>query len=281
MANPVQTRLRAADPDQAEGFEAFGAYCHLFEDPPVVHPALYTDALWQTTDKIYNEARRCYNNYLDENAWMKVVNNVLVQSSAKIPLCYTSIVSRHNPSTPPSSPSMHPSRSRRKQTLHSPSPLTIRLLQRLSQASIDGGGRIKYSTFELHLEQCSCPRHVHHEAQLGLLQIGTDMLNSLKASVPCGPIPDDLLLIQITRIHHSHLTRIQVPKSQVLRVHTPPQKASPTLINRTPNSHLAPNPSSSQRPPLNTHLRSTRSRHSSLYPPLRLASNMRPLLRRR
>src|SRR5882757_3272884 len=33
MANSVQTRLRAADPDQAEGFEAFGAYCHLFEDP--------------------------------------------------------------------------------------------------------------------------------------------------------------------------------------------------------------------------------------------------------
>jgi hypothetical protein len=57
MANPVQTRLRAADPDQAEGFEAFGASCYLFEDPTVVHPASYTDALWQTTDKLYNDAR--------------------------------------------------------------------------------------------------------------------------------------------------------------------------------------------------------------------------------
>ena len=57
MANSVQTRLRAADPDQAEGFEAFGASCYLFEDPTVVHPASYTDALWQTTDKLYNDAR--------------------------------------------------------------------------------------------------------------------------------------------------------------------------------------------------------------------------------
>jgi hypothetical protein len=65
------------DPDQAEGFEAFGAYCHLLEDPTIVHQASYTDALWQTTDKIYNEARRCYDNHLDESAWMKVVNNVL------------------------------------------------------------------------------------------------------------------------------------------------------------------------------------------------------------
>lgn len=29
------------------------------------------------TDKIYNEARRCYDNHLDESAWMKVVYNVL------------------------------------------------------------------------------------------------------------------------------------------------------------------------------------------------------------
>ena len=29
------------------------------------------------TDKIYNEARRCYDNHLDESAWMKVVNNIL------------------------------------------------------------------------------------------------------------------------------------------------------------------------------------------------------------
>jgi len=29
------------------------------------------------TDKIYNEARRCYDDHLDESAWMKVVNNVL------------------------------------------------------------------------------------------------------------------------------------------------------------------------------------------------------------
>jgi hypothetical protein len=43
----------------------------------VVHPASYTDALWQMTDKIYNEKRRCYDNHLDESAWMKVVNNVL------------------------------------------------------------------------------------------------------------------------------------------------------------------------------------------------------------
>jgi hypothetical protein len=42
-----------------------------------VHPGLYTDALWQVTDKIYNEARRCYDHHLDEGAWMKVVNNVL------------------------------------------------------------------------------------------------------------------------------------------------------------------------------------------------------------
>jgi hypothetical protein len=28
-------------------------------------------------DKIYNEARRCYDNHLDESAWVKVVNNVL------------------------------------------------------------------------------------------------------------------------------------------------------------------------------------------------------------
>jgi hypothetical protein len=74
MANPVQTRLRAADPDQSE---AFGVSSHLVEDPTVVHPASYTDALWQVTDKIYNEARRCYDNHLDESTWMKVVNNVL------------------------------------------------------------------------------------------------------------------------------------------------------------------------------------------------------------
>jgi hypothetical protein len=29
------------------------------------------------TDKIYNDARRCYDNHLDESAWMKVVNNFL------------------------------------------------------------------------------------------------------------------------------------------------------------------------------------------------------------
>jgi hypothetical protein len=77
MSNPVQTRLRAADPDQSEAFDAFGASTHLFEDPTVVHPDSYSDALWQMTDKIYNDARRCYDNHLDESAWMKVVNNVL------------------------------------------------------------------------------------------------------------------------------------------------------------------------------------------------------------
>jgi hypothetical protein len=74
MANPVQTRLRAADPDQ------FEASAHLLEDPTVVYPASYTDALWQTTDKIYNEARDCYDNHVDESAWMKVVNYVLESS---------------------------------------------------------------------------------------------------------------------------------------------------------------------------------------------------------
>ncbi|KAF8855803.1 hypothetical protein BDZ45DRAFT_727874 [Acephala macrosclerotiorum] len=73
----LETRLRAADPDQFEGSQAFGALSHLFEDATTVRPASYTDALWQTTDKIYNEARRCYDNHLDESAWMKVVNNVL------------------------------------------------------------------------------------------------------------------------------------------------------------------------------------------------------------
>jgi len=77
MANLVQTRMRAADPDQFEGIQAFGTSSCLFEDPSIVRPASYTDALWQTTDKIYNEARRCYDNHLDESAWMKVVNNVL------------------------------------------------------------------------------------------------------------------------------------------------------------------------------------------------------------
>ncbi|CZR60793.1 uncharacterized protein PAC_10689 [Phialocephala subalpina] len=57
-----ESRLRAADPDQAEGFEAFGACCHLFEGP-----ASYTDALWQTTNKDIHDTCRCYNNHLDES----------------------------------------------------------------------------------------------------------------------------------------------------------------------------------------------------------------------
>ena len=75
----MQTRLQAADPDQFEAIQAFGASSHLLEDPTVedTHLASYTDSLWQMTDKIYNEARRCHDNHLDESAWMKVVNNVL------------------------------------------------------------------------------------------------------------------------------------------------------------------------------------------------------------
>jgi len=67
----VKTRLRASDPDQ------FQVLSPLFEDPTILHPASYTDSLWEVADKIYNEARRCHDNHLDENAWMKVVNNVL------------------------------------------------------------------------------------------------------------------------------------------------------------------------------------------------------------
>ncbi|KAH6714655.1 hypothetical protein BKA61DRAFT_361753 [Leptodontidium sp. MPI-SDFR-AT-0119] len=67
----LQTQLRASDPDQ------FQVLSHLFEDPAIVHPASYTDRLWDVADKIYNEARRCHDNHLDESAWMKVVNNVL------------------------------------------------------------------------------------------------------------------------------------------------------------------------------------------------------------
>ncbi|PVH67567.1 hypothetical protein DL98DRAFT_662577 [Cadophora sp. DSE1049] len=69
LAN-LQTRLRASDPDQ------FQVLSHLFEDPTIVHPTSYTDSLWEVADKIY-EARRRHDNHLDENAWMKVVNNVL------------------------------------------------------------------------------------------------------------------------------------------------------------------------------------------------------------
>lgn len=67
----LQTRLRASDPDQ------FQVLSPLFEDPTILHPASYTDSLWEVADKIYNEARRCHDNHLDEKAWMKVVNNVL------------------------------------------------------------------------------------------------------------------------------------------------------------------------------------------------------------
>jgi hypothetical protein len=48
-----------------------GTFDHLFTD------SLDFDIDWQTVDKIYNEARRCYDNHLDESAWVKVVNNVL------------------------------------------------------------------------------------------------------------------------------------------------------------------------------------------------------------
>ncbi|KAH6704319.1 hypothetical protein BKA61DRAFT_680573 [Leptodontidium sp. MPI-SDFR-AT-0119] len=71
VANLVQTRLQASDPDQ------FEVLSHLFEDPTIVHAASYTNGLWETVDKIYNEARRCHDNHLDGSAWMKVVNNVL------------------------------------------------------------------------------------------------------------------------------------------------------------------------------------------------------------
>ncbi|PBP19287.1 hypothetical protein BUE80_DR009523 [Diplocarpon rosae] len=67
----LQPRLRASDPDQ---FQVLGP---LFEKPTILHPASYTDSLWAVADKIYNEARRCHDNHLDESAWMKVVNNVL------------------------------------------------------------------------------------------------------------------------------------------------------------------------------------------------------------
>ncbi|KAG9240848.1 hypothetical protein BJ878DRAFT_263777 [Calycina marina] len=77
IPHSLQTRLQTADPDQFAVFQAFGTSSHLFEDPTIVHPASYTDGLWQMADKIYNEARRCYDNHLDESAWMKVVNNVL------------------------------------------------------------------------------------------------------------------------------------------------------------------------------------------------------------
>ncbi|KAH9205760.1 hypothetical protein DL95DRAFT_417143 [Leptodontidium sp. 2 PMI_412] len=71
LQSPVQAQLLASDPDQ------FQALSHLFENPAIVHPASYTDRLWDVADKIYNEARRCHDNHLDESAWMKVVNNVL------------------------------------------------------------------------------------------------------------------------------------------------------------------------------------------------------------
>jgi len=67
----LQSRLRASEPTQ------FQVLSHLFEDPAIVHPASYIDSLWDITDKIYNDARRCHDNQLDESAWMKVVNNVL------------------------------------------------------------------------------------------------------------------------------------------------------------------------------------------------------------
>ncbi|CAG8973654.1 hypothetical protein HYALB_00002220 [Hymenoscyphus albidus] len=66
-----ETRLRNVDPD------LFEEPSSLFETAPTMHSTLYLDNLWKLTDKIYNEARRCYDNHLDESAWMKVVNNVL------------------------------------------------------------------------------------------------------------------------------------------------------------------------------------------------------------
>ena len=69
VANLMQARLQAVDSDPVES--------HLFEDSMVTHPASDTDALWQMTNKIYNEARRCFDNHLDESAWMKVINSVL------------------------------------------------------------------------------------------------------------------------------------------------------------------------------------------------------------
>ncbi|PBP16596.1 hypothetical protein BUE80_DR012672 [Diplocarpon rosae] len=67
----LQPRLRASDPDQ------FQVLSPLFEESTIPHPASYTDSLWEVADKIYNKARQCHDNHLDENAWMKVVNHVL------------------------------------------------------------------------------------------------------------------------------------------------------------------------------------------------------------
>jgi hypothetical protein len=67
----LKTRLRNTDPDLFEELST------LFQTTITTYLTLYLDNLWKITDKIYNKARRCYDNHLDESAWIKVVNNVL------------------------------------------------------------------------------------------------------------------------------------------------------------------------------------------------------------
>ncbi|KAG0644966.1 hypothetical protein D0Z07_9315 [Hyphodiscus hymeniophilus] len=88
IPHSLKTRLRAADPDQSDAFK------HLYEDPTLLRSDTETDALWRMADKIYVQARSCYNNHRDESEWVAVVKNVLesVERAEENPmLCIQSI----------------------------------------------------------------------------------------------------------------------------------------------------------------------------------------------
>ncbi|KAK2626207.1 hypothetical protein QTJ16_004469 [Diplocarpon rosae] len=63
--------LRAQSPDELEG------QMHHFGDPETDPSPVYLETLWQAVDRIYEEASHCYNQHLDESAWVSVVRMVL------------------------------------------------------------------------------------------------------------------------------------------------------------------------------------------------------------
>ncbi|KAI6712294.1 hypothetical protein JHW43_005151 [Diplocarpon mali] len=64
-------KLRAQNPDELE------AQLDRLEDPGAERSPLQLEMLWQAVDRIYEEASRCFNQHLDESAWVAVVRMVL------------------------------------------------------------------------------------------------------------------------------------------------------------------------------------------------------------
>ncbi|CAD6447924.1 e2e0ae8e-1058-4f8a-8621-260e8aa01c0c [Sclerotinia trifoliorum] len=77
IPHSLQDRIRAVDPHRFEVFEASGASDPLFEDPAAVYSDSYINDLWRAVDEVYNEARFCSDHFVDEAAWMRVVDKVL------------------------------------------------------------------------------------------------------------------------------------------------------------------------------------------------------------